>query len=195
LRGSGWVEASRLDRLPAPLAEDPEPGREGMASGRVLPWTWRPADLVPLPDSLKAPGFEGKSLRMRRPAAAAFARLLAAARADGVDVAAFSAFRPADYQRRLYSRAVKRDAGQRDVAAPGRSEHQLGTTVDVGTRGTPLANQALERTPAGRWIRDHCEEHGFVVSFSRERPAERGVAFEPWHLRWVGAHVGDESGW
>ena len=80
-------------------------------------------------------------------------------------------------------------------AAPGRSEHQLGTTVDVGTPGTELADQALASTPAGRWLERYAESFGFVVSFSRERHAERGVAFEPWHLRWVGNHTGDDRRW
>lgn len=191
----GWVEAARVDRLPEPLEADPEPGREGLAAGRVLPWSYHPSDLVGLPDSLKAPGFEGKSLRLRQEAAERFAQLVSAARSADVAIAAFSAFRSAEYQRRLYARAAGRDPGQRDVAAPGRSEHQLGTTVDVGSPGTSLADDSLERTPAGRWIREHAEEFGFVVSFSRNRHAGRGVAFEPWHLRWVGRHVEDESGW
>jgi hypothetical protein len=195
LEEGGWVEAARLDRPAEPLDEDPEPGREGLAAGRVLPWSWRPSDLVPLPDSLKAPGFEGKSLRLRREAAASFAELVSAARRDSVVIVAFSAFRPAGYQRRLYQRAVEADPDQRHSASPGRSEHQLGTTVDVGTPGTVLADAALETTAAGRWLEKHASEYGFVLTFSRERHAGRGVAFEPWHLRWVGRRVDNDRHW
>ncbi len=195
IRGEGWVEASRVDRFPEPLEDDPVPGRERMASGRVLPWDWRPPDLVQLPDSVKAPGFEGKSMRMRREAAEAFVRMVGAARADGVEFAAFSAFRDGEYQARLYSHATTRDPFQRASAAPGRSEHQLGTTVDVSTLTVPPADPALERTPAGRWIEARANEFGFVVSFSRDRHEERGVAFEPWHLRWVGGFTTDDDDW
>ncbi|MBZ0266653.1 M15 family metallopeptidase [bacterium] len=191
----GWVEAARLDRLPDPMRRDPEPGTEGMTGGRVLPWDWRPSDLVALPVPLKVRGYEERVLRMRAEAAAHFKALVASAHDDGVEIAAFSAFRPADYQRRLYARAVAKDPAQRVSAAPGRSEHQLGTTVDVGTPGTPLAAEALAETDAGRWLERYAESFGFVVSFSRERHAARGVAFEPWHLRWVGPHARDDRRW
>jgi hypothetical protein len=195
IAGDGWVEASRVDRIPEPLEKDPRPGREGLATGRVLPWDWRPADLVQLPDSVKAPGFEGKSMRMRRDAAESFVAMVVAARADGVDFAAFSAFRDGDYQHRLYSRAVAKNARQRTTAAPGRCEHQLGTTVDVATPTARPADPALERTKAGRWIERRAGEFGFVVSFSRDRHEARGVAFEPWHLRWVDDRTDDDSDW
>ena len=191
----GWVEAARVDRPAEPLRRDPEPGTEGMIGGRVLPWDWRPSDLVELPDSAKVRGYEGKALRMRAGAAASFLAMVAAARADGVEIAAFSTFRGADYQQRLYARAVARDPDQRVSAAPGRSEHQLGTTVDVGTPGTELADESLAATPAGRWLERHAESFGFVISFSRERYPRRGVAFEPWHLRWVGEFTGDDRRW
>ncbi|HMB69354.1 MAG TPA: D-alanyl-D-alanine carboxypeptidase family protein, partial [bacterium] len=48
---------------------------------------------------------------------------------------------------------------------------------------------------AGRWLVERAAEFGFVLSFSRERHEARGVAFEPWHLRYVGRRTDDESGW
>lgn len=192
---AGWVEAARVDRPAEPLRRDPEPGTEGMIAGRVLPWDWEPSDLVALPDSAKVRGYEGRVLRMRKEAAAAFVAMVAAARADSVEVAAFSTFRPADYQQRLYGRAVARNPDQRVSAAPGRSEHQLGTTVDVGTPGVELADESLAETAAGRWLERRAESFGFVISFSRERHAARGVAFEPWHLRWVGELTADDRRW
>lgn len=193
--GDGWIEAARCDRPAPDLAGDLEPGREGMASGRILPADWSPSDLVTLPDSLKAPGFEERRMRLRREAADAFTRLLDAASAAGVPVGIVSAFRSHRYQANLYARAVNRSPAQRHSAAPGRSEHQLGTTVDVAAPGVRAFDEALAEAPAGRWLAEHAAAFGVVISFSRERHASRGVVHEPWHLRWVGAHAGDESGW
>ncbi len=195
LQDDGWVEGSRIDRRPEPLPEDPTPGRERLRSGRVLPWGWRPSDLVQIADSLKAAGFEGKSLRLRRAAAFAFAQMVSAAREDSVSFAAFSAFRPADYQRRLYARAMHSDPAQRSSAPPGRSEHQLGTTVDLSTPNVRPLDPALAESRAGRWLRDHAHEFGFVMTFSKERHDARGVMFEPWHFRWVGELTDDDGDW
>lgn len=195
IREDGWVRAAWLDRIAADFPGAPEPGREGLIDGRVLPWDWRPSDLTQLPDSVKAPGFEGKVLRLRQDAATALTRMLAAAAADSVEIGVFSAFRPASYQRRLYRKAVDRDPNQSRSAAPGRSEHQLGTTVDVSTPSANPLDPVLEHRAAGRWIEARAAEFGFVVTFSRERHAARGVAFEPWHLRFVGERVHDDSDW
>jgi hypothetical protein len=195
LAGGGWAPAARLDRPADPLESPPEPGREGLVAGRVLPWDWRPPDLVALPDSLKYPGYEGKSVRLRAEAADAFREMVAAAAADSVVVQAISGWRGALFQRRLYARALARDPDQDWSAAPGRSEHQLGTALDVGTPSLAPLDPGLERSPAGRWLTHHAGRYGFVVSFSRDRHRARGVTFEPWHLRWVGDHVADDSGW
>ncbi|MEZ5064643.1 MAG: M15 family metallopeptidase [bacterium] len=193
--GGGFVRASWLDGPSAPFEGDPVPGTEGLAGGRVLSDAWRPADLVVLPDSLAYPGYENRVMRLRRDAARAFVRLAEAARADGVDLRVISAWRDASAQRRLYARALARDPDQRWSAAPGRSEHRLGTTLDVGPPDLAPLDPALERHAAGRWLREHGAEFGFVLSFSRERHEQRGVIFEPWHLRWVAEAVADDGGW
>jgi hypothetical protein len=102
---AGWVEVARLDRRPAAIPGDLDPGLEGLVGGRILPWDWRPTDLRDLPDSVKAPGFEGKALRLRAPAAEAFVRMVDAARAESLRIAAFSAWRSAAYQRKIVSTA------------------------------------------------------------------------------------------
>ena len=50
-------------------------------------------------------------------------------------------------------------------------------------------------SPAGRWLEEHSEKFGVVISYSRDRHAERGASFEPWHLRWVGPRADDEARW
>jgi hypothetical protein len=195
LADGGFVEAARLDRLPEPIADDLLVGEEGMISGRVVPDDYVPSDLVGVPDSLKAAGYEERSLRLRAGAADAFARLMAAAAADGITVRIFSAYRSAAFQRRLYAAAVEEDPAQKYSAAPGRSEHRLGTTVDVSTPALPLLSSELEDSPAGRWLARRAAEFGVVQTFSYARHVALGVAHEPWHLRWVGERTDRPEGW
>ena len=191
----GWLPAPRADRPPDAELGDLPVGREGMTRGLVLPWDWRPSDLVHLPDSLKYPGYEGKAVRLREDAAKAYVTMVEAAAAEDLEILAFSGWRSGQSQRRLYRRALARDLGQRFSAAPGRSEHQLGTAIDIGVRTLSPLDAALERTPVGRWLEERAAEFGWVISFSRERHEARGVIFEPWHLRWVGEYTEDESRW
>ncbi len=195
ISSGGYVEACRLDRPPEPVSGDLPVGREGLAAGRVLPEEYVPGDLVRVPVAFRAPGYEGRRMRLRAGAVAAFRSLIEAAATKGHEIRIFSAHRSAAYQRRLYLRAIARDPGQIHSAAPGRSDHRLGTAVDVAVSGVPTLSEALASDPAGIWIAEHGEEHGIVVPFSRERCAGRDVAHEPWHLRWVGEAVEDESAW
>jgi len=191
----GWIEAARLDRPADTPGAELEAGREGLAGGTVLPVDWEPSDLVPVPDGLKARGFGWREMRLREGALEAFGRLIEAAAADGVRIGIVSAYRSGDYQRRLYLRAVDRDPRQRESASPGRSEHRLGTTVDVAAEGVPPFREELADSPAGRWLAARAAEFGIVTTYSRERHGGRGVAHEPWHLRWVGEHADDPGGW
>jgi hypothetical protein len=189
----GFVEAARVDRRPLPVLRTLPVGEEGMAAGRVLPDDYRPDDLVPVPDVRKAPGYVWRPMSLRVGALAAFAKLIEAAARDGVEIRILSAFRSAEYQRGLYARALDRDPLQTSSAPPGRSEHQLGTTVDVATPGVLSLSRDLADSPAGRWLDRHASEFGIGATFSQDRHAARGVAWEPWHLRWVG--TAEERGW
>jgi hypothetical protein len=195
LRGGGFVEASRLDREPESFEGDLPPGGEGLGAGRVLPWSYAPSDLVDVPMDLRASGYEWRRMRLRADALAAFERLAAAARIQECKLSILSAFRDGDYQQGLYARAVQRNPAQNHTAPPGRSEHQLGTTVDVAVPGIPTLSVELERSPCYAWLAAHAAEFGFVISYSRERHEASGVAFEPWHLRWVAEMSADSSGW
>jgi hypothetical protein len=190
----GFVEAARVDRRPPPLGETLAAGKEGMASGRLLPDEYEPHDLVELPDSLKGADYVHRSMSLRAGAADAFSRMIAAAAADGVEIRIVSAYRTADYQRQLYERAVERDPYQRASAPPGRSEHRLGTTADVVATGDAGLTTRFAESDAASWLARRAAEFGIVATFSEERHAARAVEWEPWHLRWVGESA-DEAEW
>ncbi|KAK3286972.1 hypothetical protein CYMTET_5497 [Cymbomonas tetramitiformis] len=42
----------------------------------------------------------------------------------------------------------------------------------------------FEHTRAGRWLRENAVRYHFEMSFPRDNPD--GVAYEPWHYRFMG---------
>lgn len=145
-------------------------------------------DLVPEPRELAFAGFDRyrRPLFLRKPAAVAWSRMRAAARADNVALDAISGFRSHAYQLGIFAR--KRARGQdvasilRVNAAPGYSEHHGGHALDIGTPGEPPAEESFEATAAFGWLRDRAGAFGFVMSYPRDNP--HGIVYEPWHWRW-----------
>ena len=120
--------------------------------------------------------------------------MLKAGAAYGIDVQ--SGYRPASQQATLYWRQVKKytnlsnEEAQKKagtvVKRPGYSEHNSGLAVDLGGSGNFSLNRAVENTAAFKWLIAHCAEYGFILRFPKEKEAETGVIYEPWHYRYVG---------
>jgi D-alanyl-D-alanine carboxypeptidase len=74
-------------------------------------------------------------------------------------------------------------------AAPGRSEHQLGVTVDLGSSQHGKL-ESFVNSPLAAWVREHAYEYGFVMSYPHPEDAQSqaitGYTHEPWHFRYVG---------
>ena len=118
-------------------------------------------------------------------------RLLAAARADGMDLRIMSAYRSYSHQAALYDdrvAAIGADAAARVTAPPGHSEHQTGLAVDFGraTTGECNVEPCFARTPEGRWLRQHAAEFGFILRYPVGAESITGYDPESWHYRFVG---------
>ncbi|HTK45288.1 MAG TPA: M15 family metallopeptidase [Patescibacteria group bacterium] len=72
-------------------------------------------------------------------------------------------------------------------ARPGHSEHQLGLAIDFRSDpgGSPFTG-SWGQTPAGKWMRLHAWEYGFIRSYSPKEQAVTCYASEAWHYRYVG---------
>lgn len=71
------------------------------------------------------------------------------------------------------------------VAPPGYSEHATGLAIDFGgRRGRCQLIGCFASTKVGRWLAENAPHFGFEMSFPKHNA--QGVAFEPWHWRWVG---------
>ncbi|WP_461169089.1 M15 family metallopeptidase [Arthrobacter sp. Z1-15] len=148
----------------------------------LAPVSYIPGDLV---------GVDGQLLR--EAAASSFALLKEAAASEGVELAAVSGYRSYESQAQLYAGYSAR-YGQATAdtisARPGHSEHQTGLAVDIAAPdGTCSLQACFEDTAAGSWAAENAHRFGFIVRYPEDASSITGYAYEPWHLRFVGADL------
>jgi D-alanyl-D-alanine carboxypeptidase len=149
---------------------------------RPLPADYAPGDLMELTGGSYQ--VNRKGLLLRAAAAAALETMAAAAREEGITLAASSAYRSYAYQQEVYARNVRemgREAADRESAMPGHSQHQLGLVVDFGS-----INDSFADTRAGRWLAVHAGRFGWSLSFPQGYEHLTGYRWESWHYRYVG---------
>ncbi|WP_413452879.1 M15 family metallopeptidase [Georgenia phoenicis] len=132
------------------------------AAPAVLNANGAPADLAAygngkIPAGVLAPiGTDGEGHSMWAPAAANFNKLLAAAKADGIDIGINDSYRTYERQVELVDRLGLYNEGGL-AAVPGTSNHGWGRAVDLHLNGEALT-----------WMRANGEKYGFVEDTPRE---------------------------
>ncbi|HTQ49082.1 MAG TPA: M15 family metallopeptidase [Candidatus Acidoferrales bacterium] len=135
----------------------------------------------------------GRRVKMRTDAATAWRRMIHQAAAAGVGIIPISGFRSAEYQEKLFRKAVAKYGSEAEavrwVARPGFSEHHTGLAIDLGDGEHPACDvePPFEETPAFHWLENNAAGFGFELSYPRNHPG--GVHYEPWHWRFVGTPV------
>lgn len=94
-------------------------------------------------------------------------------------------------QQELYEQAL-RNYGESYtksyVAKPGCSEHQLGEAVDLGF--VDVSHDEVCPTFEGREISrlflENMALYGFILRYPKGKERLTGIAYEPWHFRYVG---------
>lgn len=153
-----------------------------------LPLDYKPSDLVLAPEKW---GYaKGRKIYLRQTAAQAMVRMFEAAKNDKIHLRVVSGYRSASLQRRLYLKKIEAAGWSQDaVAKPGHSEHQLGLAIDVsGLDPQFVLKRSFGETREGQWVRDHCEDFGFRLSYTEANTEQTGYMPEPWHLRYWGKH-------
>ncbi len=179
-----------------------EPGPDGsilVACGDMLapldkqhrvPADCMPGDLVELPAEISAQGAQ----YLRSETLAALREMFDAAREQqGFFLVVNSSYRSYQTQADTYNYWVQtygKEQADRTSARPGHSEHQLGTTADVGARGLYL--EAFIGTAEATWLAENAWKYGFIVSYPEGKEDVTGYAYEPWHVRYVGKDVAAE---
>jgi len=147
-----------------------------------LPNDYEPDDLVSLQAGLYR--LDQSGLRLRKMAVDALREMAAAAAKDGIVFAIGSTYRSAAYQAQVYERAVNaygKETADRESAQSGKSQHQLGLTVDF----SPI-DDAFAKTPACKWLLENASRFGWSLSFPDGYEEITGYRWESWHYRFVG---------
>ena len=97
--------------------------------------------------------------------------MAAAAKAADAPIAIQSAYRSYETQQEVFADWVRFHGRERALqlsARPGHSEHQLGVGIDFKTAGggDPFTGD-WQLTVAGKWMKAHAWEYGFVMSYPR----------------------------
>lgn len=155
-----------------------------------------PSDYVP-PQLTYLRGLpDGTSVQLNFDAATAFTELFNDMVSQGLGIIPLSGYRTYDEQTSIFNYNIKlhmnegmteeaaREYTLRFVAIPGSSEHQYGRSIDVTIDGT--TNHSFQKTDQGKWLIAHAWEYGFIIRYPSDKEAITHIAYEPWHLRYVG---------
>lgn len=116
-----------------------------------------------------------------------------AAQAEGLPVYLSSGYRSYSEQQYLYQRKIGQgysaEEAAKIVAVPGTSEHQTGLCCDITDYYRELKDSSLEDTDTYKWMKEHCQEYGFIVRFPSDKQDITGIIYEPWHFRYVGVEA------
>ena len=100
-----------------------------------------------------------------------------------------SGYRSREKQAELYL------SQQDGTAQPaGCSEHETGLAFDVTAR----SDGDFEATPQFKWLSEHCWDYGFILRYPKGKEQITGIAYEPWHYRYVGEEAAKlirDHGW
>ena len=94
-----------------------------------------------------------------------------------------------DYQQRLYQNSIAQNGEEHTkkyVAFPGYSEHHTGLAVDLSIFYENGTTGEYDGTGPYQWINDNAFRYGFVLRYPQDKEDRTGIAYEPWHFRYVG---------
>ena len=167
-------------------------------SSHPLPQDYIPDELV----EIRSTRNDGRpTQKMCKDAAEALDKMLDdlnAAFPDDVPVTVTSGYRSFKYQNYLFEKSVRayisegmdendaRSAAGRYTARAGESEHQSGLAADLHNLSS--ATSAFANTPQYEWLCENACKYGFILRYPKGKQQLTGIAFEPWHWRYVGAN-------
>ena len=107
------------------------------------------------------------------------------------EIVPVSGYRPAFEQEAIYMESVEKNGEEftrKYVALPGRSEHQTGLAIDVGENKESIDFICPEFPHTGIYgrFREKAARFGFIERYGKGKEKITGIAYEPWHFRYVG---------
>jgi len=156
---------------------------------RSLPADFQAPDLI---DTSLAHGDSDAEMQVQKTIEQPLRRLFDAAEQNGIELMISSAYRSVNDQQKLYSDFVAKQGAEMAalyVAKPGTSEHHTGLSIDLSTVSSACEEDSdscsLSQVAAG-WLKENAPKYGFVQRYPEGKRPITGVAFEPWHYRYLG---------
>lgn len=130
--------------------------------------------------------------------------MMQAAKADGITLMVCSPYRDYNRQTVLFNRKIDYymergysyleayKISSMTVTVPGASEHQIGLALDIVSTTYSALETGFGETKAGLWLREHCDEYGFILRYPEGKEYITGIQYEPWHFRYVGKEAAAE---
>jgi|GEM_PF-2435138 len=161
-----------------------------------------PINYVPNLSRLSGPNFITE-IYLESDVAEAYEAMRLAAAEENYHIGARNGYRTMEYQLELYNDGIKKylDQGfdqetsikkaREYIAVPGHSEHQTGFAIDwfLPWDDYCKSGKCLSTTKAYSWLLDNMADYGFILRYPAGKEKYTMIAFEPWHLRYVGVDV------
>ena len=96
------------------------------------------------------------------------------------------------YMKQGYSYLNSYKLASQTVTVPGASEHQIGLALDIVSNVYSSLDTGFGDTKAGIWLKEHCDEYGFILRYPLGKEYITGIQYEPWHFRYVGKEAATE---
>ena len=90
-----------------------------------------------------------------------------------------------DYRTPEEQKALFEESGSDVAASVGCSEHEAGLALDL--YAPRYDGERFLQSRAGRRVNDVCADYGYIIRYPKGKEEVTGIAYEPWHLRYVGA--------
>lgn len=198
LTQTGRVDSATRDKLnevflshlcPEQTVIYPDFSLRKVTKERNLPDDYVPSSLQSISGKVKTAGIAC----VNKDTAENLIQMFKDAEKDGIHLAVTSGYRGPDIQKYLFNFWMKLEGASvlDEIAKPGASEHQLGTTVDLTGEsiGYIGAHDGFAGSKEGNWMEENGYKYGFVMSYPRFKEKATGYKYEPWHWRFVGVDL------
>lgn len=114
-----------------------------------------------------------------------------------------SGYRSYNEQKLIYIKSLLKNGlnyTKKYVAREGNSEHQTGLAIDLGLNSVDndFISPSFKDHPIVDKFLKYMADFGFILRYPKDKTAITGIAYEPWHFRYVGkehSQIIDKRNW